>query len=87
MHTVTILRGLEARVAALPGLTLSPQSRATAVHQEGRKLLRLSAQSLAESAEALGTPPDGHAQPDSASVEAALAGYVRQREAVQEVRG
>ena len=29
MHTVTILRGLEARVAALAGLTLSPQSRAS----------------------------------------------------------
>jgi uncharacterized membrane protein YccC len=82
MHTVTILRGLEARVAALPGLTLSQQSRATAIHQEGRKLLGVSAHSLAESAEAVGGPPDGHAQPDSASVEAALAGYVRQREAV-----
>jgi uncharacterized membrane protein YccC len=82
MHAVTILRGLEARVAALAGLTLTRQSRATAVHQEGRKLLGVSAHSLGESAEALDSPPDGDAQTDSASVEAALAGYVQWREAV-----
>ena len=82
MHTVTILRGLEARVAALAGITLTQQSRATAVHEEGRKLLSVSAHILAESAESLDSPPGGHAQPDSASVESALAGYVRRREAV-----
>jgi hypothetical protein len=82
MHTVTILRGLEARVAALAGITLTQQSRATAVHEEGRKLLGVSAHILAESAESLDSPPGGHAQPDSASVESALAGYVRRREAV-----
>jgi uncharacterized membrane protein YccC len=82
MHTVTILRGLEARVAALAGITLTQQSRAPAVHEEGRKLLGVSAHILAESAESLDSPLGGHAQPDSASVESALAGYVRRREAV-----
>ncbi|HEX6758484.1 MAG TPA: FUSC family protein, partial [Propionibacteriaceae bacterium] len=82
MHAVTILRGLEARVGALAGLTLTHQSRATAIHNEGRKLLVVSAHSLDESAEALESPPDRRAQTDSGSVEAALAGYLRRREAV-----
>jgi uncharacterized membrane protein YccC len=81
MQAATILRGLEARVAALARLTLTQQSRATAVHEEGRKLLGVSAHSIGESAEALDSPPGGHAQTDSVSVEAALAGYVRWREA------
>ena len=55
MQAATILRGLEARVAALSGLT-DPAESATAVHYEGRKLLGVSARSLGESAEALDRP-------------------------------
>jgi hypothetical protein len=81
MHAVTILRSLEARVTALPGLTMTPQSRTTEIHNAGRKLLAMSARSLGESAGVLDSRPDGNAKPESAAVEDALAEYVRRREA------
>ena len=79
MEATTILRGLEARVAALTELT---EQGATA-HAEGVHLLSVTAQSLGQSAEALDRPPDGdRPEPDSAAVEAALAEYVQWREAL-----
>ena len=69
-------------MAALPGLTLS---RRVAPPPSIRKVGNCCGCRLRASLnrrKPLAPPGGGHAQPDSASVEAALAGYVRQREAV-----
>ena len=85
MEATTLLRGLEARAAALTELT--EQSHVTAAHAEGMHLLSVTAGSLGQSAEALDShsdgPSDGHGpEPDAAPVEAALAEYVQWREAL-----
>jgi uncharacterized membrane protein YccC len=85
MEATTLLRGLEARAAALTELT--EQSHGAAAHAEGMHLLSVTAGSLGQSAEALDShsdgPSDGHGpEPDAAPVEAALAEYVQWREAL-----
>jgi uncharacterized membrane protein YccC len=85
MEATTLLRGLEARAAALTELT--EQSHGAAAHAEGMHLLSVTAASLGQSAEALNghsdAPSDGHGpEPDAAPVEAALAEYVQWREAL-----
>jgi uncharacterized membrane protein YccC len=82
MHAATILRGLEARVAALAELT--DHGYAVAAHPESAKLLSVTVGSLGESAKALdGLDIDGDdADPEPASVEVALSHYVRWREAI-----
>jgi uncharacterized membrane protein YccC len=77
MQAATLLRGLEARVGVLA--ELAGRNHPPASHYEGAKLLGVTAGSLGESAEALeGQGPD----PDPASVEAALTGYLRRRESL-----
>ena len=77
MEAATLLRGLEARVAALR--ELSDQGHLVTSHLEGTKLLGTTVRSLAESVAALeGAGPD----PDPTAVEAALSGYVLRREAL-----
>jgi uncharacterized membrane protein YccC len=81
MEATTLLRGLEARAAALTELT--EQSHGAAAHAEGVHLLSVAAGSLGQSAEALDSHSDGHGpEPDAAPVEAALAEYVQWREAL-----
>ena len=77
MEAATLLRGLEARVAALQ--ELSDQGHSVTSHLEGTKLLDTTVRSLAESVAVLeGAGPD----PDPIAVEAALSGYVLRREAL-----
>ena len=77
MEAATLLRGLEARVAALQ--ELSDEGHSVTSHLEGTKLLDTTVRSLAESVAALeGAGPD----PDPTAVEAALSGYVLRREAL-----
>jgi Fusaric acid resistance protein-like len=83
MEATTLLRGLEARVAAVTELTQQGAS----AHAEGMHLLSVTAQSLGQSAEALDRPPEGPTNgtdpdPDPAPVEAALSEYVQWREAL-----
>jgi len=81
MEAATLLRGLEARVAALTELT--EQSHGATAHAEGLHLLSVTAGSLGQSADALDSNPDGDGSgPDSTSVEAALSDYVQWREAL-----
>jgi hypothetical protein len=79
MEATTILRGLEARLAALTELS----EQGATVHAEGMHLLSVTAQSLGQSAEALDRPPNGDSpDPDSALVDATLSEYVQWREAL-----
>ena len=85
MEATTLLRGLEARAAALTELT--EQSHGAAAHAEGMHLLSVAAGSLGQSAEALDSQSEGRSddqgpEPDAAPVEAALAEYVQWREAL-----
>jgi uncharacterized membrane protein YccC len=78
MDVATILRRLEARVAALT--ELAENSHGATAHAESMHLLSVTAGSLGQSAEALDSPPDGHRRDlDSAPVEAALSDYVQWR--------
>ena len=77
MQAATLVRGMEARVAALAELT--ERIHPAAAHLATAKLLGVTAASLDESAEALG----GHGpDPDPAPVEDALSDYLRQRESL-----
>jgi Fusaric acid resistance protein-like len=79
MEATTLLRDLEARVAALTDL----RKQGVTAHAEGMHLLSVTAQSLGQSAEALESPPDGDSpDPDSTRVDAALSEYVQWREAL-----
>jgi uncharacterized membrane protein YccC len=81
MQAATLLRGLEARVAALSELTDGDHP---ASHYLGAKLLDVTARSLGQSANALdGTNVESDStEPNPGSVETALSEYVEQREAL-----
>jgi uncharacterized membrane protein YccC len=81
MQAVTILRGLEARTAAL--INLSGQSPAAFAHFGGTELLEATARSLDQSSDALKDSRGSQdSDPDAADVEAALSAYVGWREAL-----
>jgi len=82
MHAATLLRGLDNRVAALAELT--DHGHAAAGHYLSADLLKVTAASLRQSAEALqdSKTDGGRADPDSRPVEAALSEYVQRREAI-----
>ena len=83
MHAVTLLRGLEARVVALQELTSADEA-ASLRHPRGAKLLDVTVRSLDQSAAALDDAGAGtdRPEPDPASVEAELSGYLHRREAL-----
>jgi uncharacterized membrane protein YccC len=81
MQAATLLRGLEARVAALSELT--NRDHPAKIHLLGAKLLDVTARSLDQSANALDANAESEiSEPDPASVETALSGYLEQREAL-----
>ncbi|MFL6047583.1 MAG: FUSC family protein [Propionibacteriaceae bacterium] len=81
MHATTLLRGLETRVAALAELT--DKGHPPAAHYLGAELLKVTTQSLGESAEALNdSKAESSGANDPETVEAALTDYVRRREAL-----
>ena len=87
MEASTLLRALEARVAALSQLT--DRDHPAKIHELSAKLLDVTARSLDQSANALNGANVNNAkvngdnrEPDPASVETALSGYVEQREAL-----
>jgi uncharacterized membrane protein YccC len=76
MQASTLLRGVEARVAALEGLTNHDYPAAS--HHVAARLLDVTARSLGTSAKALQDGPS----PDPTEVEAALSGYVHGRQSL-----
>ena len=80
MHAATLLRGLEGRVAALT--ELSDEDRPAAIHHHSTTLLAVTTRSLGQSAAALdgSTAEDRRPEPDPAAVDAALSGYLQERE-------
>jgi len=82
MQAATLVRGLEARVAALSELT--NRAHPAKIHLLSAKLLDVTARSLGQSANALdhANINSDSPEPDPASVETALSGYVEQREAL-----
>jgi uncharacterized membrane protein YccC len=82
IQAVTLLRGLEARVAALTELTATYP---VPVQQlRGAKLLEVTTHSLDQSAAALDDSDveNNRSEPDPASVEAVLSDYIHRREAL-----
>ena len=82
MHAVTLLRGLEGRVAALTELIKAHPLSPTSPHPSA-PLLDVAVHVLGQSAEALdGSPNSGDRAPDPDLVDVALAAYVQEREAL-----
>lgn len=82
VQATTLVRGVEARVAALSELT--ERDPFAINHLLGAKLLDVAARSLGQSANALddASGQSDSPEPDPASVETALSGYIEQREAL-----
>jgi uncharacterized membrane protein YccC len=82
MQAATLLRGLEARVAALSELT--DRDHRARIQYLGGKLLDVAARSLGQSANALdgADVESGSTEPNPGSVETALSEYVERREAL-----
>ena len=83
MHAVTLLRGLEGRVAALTELTATYPPDPTSPHPSA-PLLDVAVRVLGQSAEALdgSAGNSGDRAPDPDLVDAALSAYVQKREAL-----
>ena len=82
MHAVTLLRGLEGRVAALTELIAAHPPSATSPHPSA-PLLDVAVHVLGQSAEALdGSANSGDRAPDPDLVDVALSAYVQKREAL-----